>query len=304
MPRRSALLTANLGMLVVALLWGAQVPVVNQLAERWDPFFLALVRYVMALPVLWLLLRIVEPGTSWLPEGVILRLFGLGLGTSGFAVFYMFGVAWSNPVTAALILACSPVINGLVAWIAEGARPSRGLLAGLLLVVPGGVVATVDWQRSATEFDVTGGEPMILLAIVCWAWYSLMAPRWLPRCSQLRITALSVVATLPILSVVYGLAWMAGMTYAPSGRPAGADLLLFIYLAVGVLVVAVTLWHRGVAALGLGVASMYLNLIPVVAIAVAMALGVMPRTGQVVGGLLVLAGLVVAQVIDRRGSVN
>ena len=91
------------------------------------------------------------------------------------------------------------------------------------------------------------------------------------------------------------------MTYAPPDIP-GTDLALFVYLAIGVLVVAVTLWHRGVAFLGLGVASMYLNLVPVVAVVVSMSLGVMPRGEQITGGILVLAGLIVAQWVDRHAA--
>ncbi len=302
MRERPSLLTANLGMLLVALLWGAQVPVVNQLAERWDPFFLALVRYLVALPVIWVLLRVFEPGGPALSRGGVVRLFGLGLGTSGFAIFYMLGVAWSNPVTAALIIAGSPIVNGLVAWAIGGARPSSGVLAGLFLVVPGGVIATVDWREGGAALNLSGGEPMILFAIICWGWYSLMAQRWLPNCSQFRITALSVIATLPILIFVYGLALLFGATYRPLDGINRVDLVLFFYLAIGVLVIAVTLWHRGVAIMGLGIASMYLNLVPIVAILIAMVLGVMPRAEQIAGAVLVLAGLVLAQVIDRRGS--
>ena len=46
---------------------------------------------------------------------------------------------------------------------------------------------------------------------------------------------------------------------------------------------------------------MYLNLVPAVAILIAMALGTMPSAAQLVGGALVLAGLIVAQIVDRRG---
>jgi drug/metabolite transporter (DMT)-like permease len=299
-------LLANLGLLLVVTLWGAQVPVANDLAQRWDPFFLAAMRYVAALPLFWLLLWLLpvrQSIRSPVPLS-LLRFCGLGLATTGFAVFYMLGVAWANPITSALVAATGPIIGALVLWVLTGLRPARSVGLGLLAVVPGALLITLDFSRQDIRLELSGGEPLIMLALACWSVYSLLVQRWLAGRSQLRITAISVTATVPPICIVYLLAWLKGLTYGDYSAPSETDLLAFAYLVLGALLTAVTLWNIGVSQLGLVVAAMYLNLIPIVAVVIAVLYGVYPRPEQLIGGGLVIIGVVVAQRLGRPRSIK
>ena len=298
------ILLANLGMLLVVLLWGSQVPVANDLSQRWDPFFLAGMRYVAALPLFWLWLKLLEPQRLALdavtPRLSLLRFCALGLAITSFAVFYMLGVARSNPITIAMIVATGPIIGALVSWVLLGVRPKHGVWIGLLAVVPGALLVSVDFKPGGTRLQLSGGEPLMMLALASWAVYSIQAQRWLAGRSQLRITTLSVSATVVPISVVYLMAMKAGLTYGDLRTASGMDLLAFAYLVLGALMIAVTLWNVGVSRLGLVVASMYLNMIPIVAVGIAMLYGVQPRMEQLIGGLLVIAGVVIAQRLGRN----
>ena len=303
-PAPLQILLANLGMLLVVLLWGAQVPVANDLSQRWDPFFLAGARYVAALPLFWLWLQLTEPPPLALdaaaPRLTLIRFCTLGLAITGFAVLYMLGVAWSNPITIALVAATGPIIGALVSWVLLGTRPKRGVWMGLLAVVPGALLVTLDFKPGGAKLQLSGGEPLMMLALASWAVYSLQAQRWLAGRSQLRITTLSVSATVPLISLVYLIASAAGLTYGDIDTMSGTDPLAFAYLVFGALMTAVTLWNIGVSRLGLVVASMYLNMIPIVAVGIAMLYGVQPRSEQLIGGLLVIAGVIIAQRLGRR----
>jgi len=307
-PSSTQTLLANLGLLVVVVLWGSQVPVANNLAQRWDPFFLASIRYVAALPLFWLLLSVFQPRSpaqpATAPRLSLLRFCGLGLATTGFAVFYMLGVAWANPITSALVAATGPIIGALVLWALTGLRPTLGVGLGLLAVVPGALLITLDFSRQDVALELSGGEPLIMLALACWSVYSLLAQRWLAGRSQLRITAISVTATVPLIGLVYLGAWALGLTYGEFAAPRGTDLLAFTYLVLGALLTAVTLWNIGVSRLGLVIAAMYLNLIPIVAVVIAMLYGIYPRPEQLIGGGLVIAGVLVAQRLGRPRAVK
>ena len=67
-----------------------------------------------------------------------------------------------------------------------------------------------------------------------------------------------------------------------------------------VTVGAVFLWNFGVSRLGVVVASLFLNLVPVSAVLIAAAMGTAPTLTQLVGGLLVLAGVLQAQLRRLR----
>ena len=57
----------------------------------------------------------------------------------------------------------------------------------------------------------------------------------------------------------------------------------------------VFLWNFGVKRVGVVVASLYLNLVPVVAIGVFAFSGIIPTWPQIVGGLLVIAGVLLSE---------
>ena len=300
-PSSLQILLANLGMLLVVLLWGAQVPVASDLSQRWDPFFLAGMRYVGALPLFWLWLQLTKPQTAGsAPQLTLLRFITLGMSITGFAVCYMLGVARSNPITIAMIAATGPIIGALVSWALLGTRPKRGVWIGLLAVVPGALLVSLDFKSGGAKLQLSGGEPLMILALICWAVYSIQAQRWLAGRSQLHISAISVAATIPPISLVYLIAACADLTYGAWSTVSGADLFAFAYLVIGALMIAVTLWNNGVARLGLVIASMYLNMIPLVAVGIAMLYGIQPRDEQLLGGLLVIIGVVMAQRLGRN----
>src|SRR5882672_4082606 len=140
-------LAANLGLLATTAAWGTMIPVLNLLLPRWDAFFLAAARYGLALPFLLAALKLREPGRL-LPAGVapwrILVLGAVGIGA--FAPLFTLGVAHANPITAAILSASGPVIALFVAWLVDRAPVDRRLLPGIMLVVIGGAVATVDFR--------------------------------------------------------------------------------------------------------------------------------------------------------------
>ena len=130
---------------------------------------------------------------------------------------------------------------------------------------------------------------------VCWSWYSIEAQRRLKGASQIRISALTLIFTTFFLLLAYGLAAAFGQTYGSVMDATLTDLGAFALFIVGVVLIGLLLWNFGVSRLGVVVASMYLNLIPVAAVLAALALGYRPRGEQLIGGAVVLSGVVLAQ---------
>ncbi len=59
--------------------------------------------------------------------------------------------------------------------------------------------------------------------------------------------------------------------------------------------VAVLCWNYGVRQIGLQLASMFMNLTPIVGVLVAMWFGATPRVEQVLGGMLIVGAVVWVQ---------
>lgn len=302
------MLLANLGLLVTALAWGSQIPLMNVLFERWDPYFLAALRYVLAVPVLLAILFLVEPmrglGRAALSRPVWILGFLLGL----FVPLYSLGIAHSNPNTAAILGSAGPVVAAIVAWIGFRLPLERSMIPAILLAMVGGGLATYDPGRAGSPFDIRGGEILIVIAAAIWAWYSLAAQRWLAGWSQLRISALTLLPGAVFSTLIYLAVAAIGLAPLPPPWPRDAvDAGLLAWLVL-VSVVAGTLgWNYGVRHLGVIVASLYLNFIPVFAIGITTALGTPPTAMQLLGGALVLAGVMQSQLRHlrwRRGAAS
>ena len=289
-------LLANLGLLVTACAWGTLIPVINLLLPRWDALFLALARYALALPFLLLALKLREPGRL-LPAGVApWRLALLGaVGIGAFAALFTIGVAHANPITAAILSAGGPVIALFVTWLVDRTPVDRRLVPGIALVVAGGAIATIDFGRGGRPFDLRGGEPLMIAATFCWTWASLMAQRWLAGCTQIRIATLLLLPGVAVLAVVDLAAIAVGLARWPLPLRGPLDGALFLWMGLFAVLGGLLLWNHGVRVLGVIVASIFLNLIPVTAVALTAALGTVPTAPQLAGGALVLAGLVRAQ---------
>ncbi len=286
-------LRANGSLLTTSIVWGSFFPLVDRLLQTWDTLTLAAARLSFAALGLLTILVLREGRRAFsgpLPWRRIWFAGGFGLG--GFTFFITVGIGASGAVPAAVISTSSPVIALILAWVLGRVPLRRAALIGVAFAVSGGLVVVFAPGRS---FDgVRGGEIFVLLAAVAWVWQSLMSQQWLAGLSQLRIAALLSAAGALNLTVLASVLALAGVT-APVADLSPESLAILAYLALVGGSLGNFLWYFGVSRLGVTVASMYNNLIPVFAVLVALLLGTELVWTQLAGGALILAGVVWAQ---------
>jgi drug/metabolite transporter (DMT)-like permease len=293
---------ANLGLLAVAFAWGSQIPVLTVLLAHWDPYFLAAARYVLAVPVLLLMLRLLEPRHYDLSGLASARVWILGIALGLFVPLYTLGIARADPNTAAIIGSMGPVIAGLVGWIGFRMPIERSLWPSIVLALAGGILATYKPDQASSGFDIRGGEFLIILGALCWNWYSLAAQRWLGHWSQLKISVITMVPAALVSVVVYGGAVLLGAAPWPVPAPRDAlDVVLLLWMTATAVILGLILWNYGVRRLGIVISAFYLNFVPVFAILIISLLGTPPNGMQLVGGLLVLIGVLQSQLRHLPG---
>jgi len=117
--------------------------------------------------------------------------------------------------------------------------------------------------------------------------------------SQLEITALTILPGSLIQVALVAMLWITGLH--DMHMPLNATTIsLAVFLAIIPIAVGNLMWHTGVSRLGVTMMAMFANLVPIIAILLAVWLGAEPSVHQVVGGLIVLAGVIYAQVIAAR----
>lgn len=298
----SALRRATLVLLLSALIWGAMVPVLSTLAHHYDKWLLSCLRYLLGMPALWLAVLMTRQRPAVQPRPLRLgRLLQLGVAMSGFSVLYTFGVGHAHPATAAIVLMCGPIVATVLARLMIGTRTPPGFLLTLVLVVVGGIVVMLGTPgRASAGFGFEGGELLLVIAQIFWSWYSIRAQQWLADRGQIALSALTATVASVLLSLVCAVIWATGGIDWPNEMPSVADIGMLAWISVLGVAVAVVLWNTGVSMVGLPVASLFSNSAPVFAIGVAALMGIEPSWLQIVGGIVVMAGIAQLQLRQMR----
>jgi len=298
-------LVGTAGLVLLAMLWGTMVPTITHLLKTWDPLFLAALRYLgggpALLPVLWLMGQgNAAPARPTKASPARIALLG-AIGIGGYAGLYTLGVAHANAVTASILSAASPAVATVTDRVIFGRRLDRRMIPGLVLAMCGCVLATVDFARAGSPFDLRGGEILILAAFACWSWYSTAAQRWLEGWSQLRISSVTMTVGGVALTIAYlAAAGFGGAVFPPSMPATATDWLLLFWLVLALVAFGVLLWNFGVKRSGVVTASLYLNLTPIVAILILALGGTAPNPQQMVGGGMVILGILWAELATMR----
>jgi drug/metabolite transporter (DMT)-like permease len=251
--------------------------------------------------VLAVLLTIETRATGATPEPKpVSKLWMLGgIGILGFALTYTYGLALAGQIQGSLISASFPAGAVLVAWALKGARPDRPMQLALVLALVGALIA-IAGGHDLSRVHVPGiGEALMILSNLLWSWYSLKAQDWLRGWSHLRIAAWSIgmagVTSFALAAVLL----LLGVARIPP-VPDAVDALVMIYIVAGPTLFGLLGWNYGVRTLGLPVSGLYMNLVPVTAVLTAIALGDTLNLWQLGGGLLIIAGIVQAQIRRLR----
>lgn len=295
-PSASAFRRATLVLLLAALIWGSMIPVLAALADHYDKWLLSWLRYLLGMPVLWLAMLLTHrPVTK--PQSLRLgRLLQLGAAMTAFSVLYTFGVAHAHPATAAIVLMCGPIWATLLTRLMLNARTPAGFPLTLVLVVAGGIIVVLGTPgRHDGGFGLQGGEILLVIAQLCWSWYSIRAQQWLADRGQIALSALTSTVASVLLALVCAAVWATAGLDWPTQMPSALDLGMIAWIGVLGVAVAIVLWNVGVSMVGVPVASLFSNSAPVFAIGVAALMGREPSGLQLAGGAIVLGGIVQLQ---------
>ena len=296
---RNTLFSGNGAALVLVVAWGTNFPLIEQLLGHWDIFSATLSRQVIGaaflVTLLWMRTRRF-PIHRALPWG---RMIILGFtGPFCSSLLTTLAVFSAGSVAVAIVYAMAPLIAAVVARVFFAMPPARGIVIGITLAVAGGLIVKVQELQNAS---VTGGEGFMILALVTWTWHSIAAQRWLKGFSQTEIAAYTILPGSILLTVVVCIVWASGLAtlHAPLN-----ETTVTLAIAIGVIPIALgnLMWHFGVSRLGVTPMALWGNLVPVAAIALSAWFGAIPQSAQVIGGLIILAGVFYAQIASFRQS--
>ena len=299
-PGARQILAANGGLTVAVLMWGSAFPVIEELLQSWDVVLNTILRMGAGAVVLTLVFlvaergRVLRGGVPW-RKVFLLGFFGFGVNSIAFST----GVADAGGANTAIVATLSPIIGAVGARIITGERLRRSTIIAAAIAISGCCIVVFARMREVGEFR--GGALLVLFAMCLWTWYSIQAQRWLAGWSQVRIAAFTATAGIFSMACFAAVGLALGLVGTRTDFSA-PSLLMIAYLAITSNGAALVLWSNGVKVLGVSVASLFSNTIPVVAVLISfLVFDRPPLPLELVGGAIVIAGVLYGQIARMRG---
>jgi len=292
-------LRSHVALLAMALIWALNFSIAKGALATIPPLAFNALRFPMAAIVVTAgMVR--RPGLRLPARRDILPLVLLGLLSNVFyQLCFIFGLANTRAGTASVLLSGTPIVTALLAAAIGQEIIVPRVWVGAVATVIGMAFVVAGSPPAEAGGNTMLGNGLLVGATLTWALYSVAARNLIRHYGALSVTTWTLwsgtaaVMLIGLPSLAHIDLWAIGVSGWLAVAYAGA-------LSIGV---AYVLWSYGVRHLGPTRTATYSNLVPVLALAGAwLLLGETPSGYQVLGALVIIAGVTAAQ-IRRPGVV-
>lgn len=248
-------------LLIVVVLWGANVVMIKYLTNFFTPTCLAAFRLstataVLVPAVLWRHGWVKLPGKDWID------IFGIAL----FSItLHQLALSWGLTQTsgthAVLILSLNPLITTTLAAGFANEPFTRYKTAGVVLGF-GGILLIVAPKASMASNSLHG-DILIFIAMFLYVLGSLLVKRSTQRIPPLVVTAYShIVGSLGLISIaiVQTPVWAISAVFETN------TIAVFLISSLLATALGALWWNTSIQQIGASAASLFLNVCPVVGI--------------------------------------
>ena len=215
------------------------------------------------------------------------------LGLIGYNLVLYEALRFTTPLNAALINSINPASIFLFSSLVLHEQISRANIFGLIISLTGVLIVLTNGQlQKVLQIDYNAGDLLMLLAILSWTFYTLIGR---------KMQGIPPIAATTI-STLFGLLLMLPFVLS-TGFPVSVStgaLTGVVYIALFPSVGSFLLWNMAVLKVQANQAGIYLHLLPVFTAIFSILLGNTITLFQIVGGLLVFAGVYLTTMKKNR----
>jgi drug/metabolite transporter (DMT)-like permease len=293
----SRLGSTDLLLLLMTVIWGSNFTAIKySIGDNLLPLSFNGLRFVLA-SILMVIAALASGRTLKVARGDGWRLFGLGLlANTLYQSFFITGMAYTRAGNAALILATTPMFTAVISRIRRQEYFTPRGIAGLFLAFGGILLIILSGESKVSVGETVMGDCLLVISTVCWSIYTVGSKRLVHTYGSVKATAFMMITGTPLLLLVCAPSllrqdWSRVRPIAWAG---------VIYSGVFAIAFAYIIWNHGVRKIGSTRTAIYSNVTPIVAVLVAWpTLGEAPTPGQVIGAVVIFAGLYLV----RRGMI-
>jgi drug/metabolite transporter (DMT)-like permease len=228
------------------------------------PFSLAFFRFLFATAIIFPIMIKYEKKDWKLKKADFPSIIFLGVvGMFGYHVLFFTALKYTTAINSSMIAATNPLITSIIASILIGEMLDQKRLGALLLALTGVFMTITNGQIEVIRtIDFNIGDFIMLGAVVCWAAYSVVSKKVMPKYSPLIITSYSFLVCL--VGLIPFVIYEKPMTYLPNVTWKGWASV--IYMAVFASVIGYLVQQISIKAIGPSKTMAFINLVPVFSI--------------------------------------
>lgn len=287
-PRERLLADASL--LLTAILWGINIPVVKSATQHIDPIVFNALRMVLSTIVLgafaWLEARWKDqPANGFSRSRFIVFALVSGL---VYPLMFMYGIDYTTAGNTALLLSSMPLWTAVISAIFIRERLPMLTWGSLFIAFVGTAIVIAAGGKVSMSTENFTGNILMLASAMLWASGTVISGPLLKQITPLRLAFLSSLLTTPIHLLIVS-------RQLPGELPKMAEwhnLIAVVYSGAFSTGIAYATWHIGVSRLGGSHASVFQNVVTLVAVLGGWLVLAEPvLTSQLIGGMLMIIGM-------------
>jgi drug/metabolite transporter (DMT)-like permease len=212
--------------------------------------------------------------------------------------FYILGLKYAPAVHGSLLFCTMPLVLSVLDAVFGGHRAPRGTWIGAGLALAG-VFFVLEERGLQFETESLKGDGILSISVLAWSTLTLVSRPLLPRLAHFALARLTLLGGTLLLQP-FTLGDLSRFDYATLSVRA---ILCILFLGVFTSVVAYINWYFLLSRIGAVRCGMLLTLQPITTAILAGFMLDEPITPQlVVGGVVVLAGLLMVQIAEARAK--
>jgi len=280
-------------LILTAFFWGGTFVAGKLLAGQVPPVSSSFLRFFIAAIALVLILFVNRSLPPLPPQQYWPKILLLGFtGVFSYNILFFSGLEQISAGRAALIIATTPLIITLVSSLVYREKLTFIKIAGIFLSLVGALFVISNGDLNLLFSGGFGrGELAIIGCVLSWTAYTIFGRSVLVGMSPISSVLYSTVAGAAMLLLPAILEGLPGLLHEISLASWGALAFLGIFgTALGF-----TWYYRGINTIGASRAGIFINMVPVFGLLLSwLILGETFKPSVITGGLLVLAGVILA----------
>ncbi|GMQ48317.1 DMT family transporter [Vibrio sp. 10N] len=277
------------------LIWGGNAIVNKMSASAIEPSAMSFYRWALAILVMtpFCLPKVkrywpeIRKNSAKL---AFLALLGMVLNQS----LGYYAAATTTASNMALITSLVPLLAVFISVPLLGKRISKLSIVGGVISLSG--LAFMLGQGEVSFFlhqDISQGDGLMVLAAIVYATYCVLLKRW-----KMQLSSWMLIYTQGVFAVIMLFPLLLSSEQI---MPSSAALPLIAYAGLLGSLVAPLLWVKAIDLIGADGSAMFMNLLPVIAVALAaILLGESITQFHLIGGLMVISGVILSQIKTKK----